>query len=93
MSSSLAVPSAPTQVRATTEAVAAKVSGYGDRPGFKADAVVATQATHALSQRLNHLHQIDALQRADSLIGVTLNVTEALGGMLEEMKGLALRLQ
>ncbi|MCG9915139.1 MAG: hypothetical protein MH112_02110 [Phenylobacterium sp.] len=73
--------------------MAAKVSGYGDRPGFKADAVVATQATHALSQRLNHLHAIDTLQRVGSLVDVTLNVTEALGGTLEEMKGLAIRLQ
>ena len=75
-----------------SSAVAASTS-YGQRLSFSMDAVSAIQVTNALSQRLNHLNQIRALERADGLVNVSLAAVEAIEDTLMEMKALSVRLQ
>lgn len=75
-----------------SSAVASAIS-YGQRPAMSMDAVSAIQVTNAISQRLNHLNQIRALERADGLVNVTLAAVEAIEDTLMEMKTLSVRLQ
>lgn len=79
--------------RAAVDRAVAATAGYGERPAFRADSVAATQASNAMSQRLRHLNQMGALDRAEALVTVTLAGLEAAGHTLEEMKTLSLRLQ
>jgi flagellin-like hook-associated protein FlgL len=93
LASSNAPGSALPLARAAVDRAVAATAGYGERPAFRADSVAATQASNAMSQRLNHLTQARALQRADGLLGVTLAVTQALEETLVEMQYLSVTLQ
>jgi flagellin-like hook-associated protein FlgL len=93
LASSNAPGSALPLARAAVDRAVAATAGYGERPTFRADSVAATQASNAMSQRLRHLNQMGALDRAEALVTVTLAGLEAAGHTLEEMKILSLRLQ
>lgn len=71
----------------------ASATSHGQRPARSMDAASAIQVTNALSQRLNHLNQIRALERADGLVNVTLAAVEAIEDTLMEMKTLSANLQ
>ena len=88
-----AVQSAIPAARAASISVASEVAGYGAGPGFKVDASKAQQLTEARVQRLERFHEINALQKAEGLLGVTLGVITALGNTLDEMRNLAVLLQ
>lgn len=85
--------SAVSSAQASQSSAVASATSYGQRPAMSMDAVSAIQVTNALSQRLNHLNQIRALERADGLVNVTLAAVEAIEDTLMEMRALSANLQ
>jgi len=75
--------------RAATSAAVSAMATYQDGPSFKTDTVGAIQVTNAQLEVQRLFREADAAQSAGGLVNVTLSVTEALGGLLEDMKGLA----
>ncbi|WBQ11570.1 LamG domain-containing protein [Hyphomonadaceae bacterium ML37] len=84
---------AVSSAQASQSSAVASATSYGQRPARSMDAVSAIQVTNALSQRLNHLNQIRALERADGLVNVTLAAVEAIEDTLMEMRTLSANLQ
>ncbi|WBQ09876.1 hypothetical protein L2D01_13445 [Hyphomonadaceae bacterium ML37] len=84
---------AVSSAQASQSSAVASATSHGQRPARSMDAVSAIQVTNALSQRLNHLNQIRALERADGLVNVTLAAVEAIEDTLMEMRALSARLQ
>jgi flagellin-like hook-associated protein FlgL len=85
--------SAVSSAQASQSSAVASATSYGQRPAMSMDAVSAIQVTNALSQRVNHLNQIRALERADGLVNVTLAAVEAIEDTLMEMRALSASLQ
>jgi flagellin-like hook-associated protein FlgL len=85
--------SAVSSAQASQSSTVASATSYGQRPAMSMDAVSAIQVTNALSQRVNHLNQIRALERADGLVNVTLAAVEAVEDTLMEMRTLSASLQ
>lgn len=85
--------SAVSSAQASQSSAVVSATSHGQRPARSMDAVSAIQVTNALSQRLNHLNQIRALERADGLVNVTLAAVEAVEDTLMEMRTLSVRLQ
>jgi flagellin-like hook-associated protein FlgL len=85
--------SAVSSAQASQSSAVVAATSYGQRPAMSMDAVSAIQVTNALSQRLNHLNQIRALERADGLLNVSLAAVEAIEDTLMEMRTLSVRLQ
>jgi flagellin-like hook-associated protein FlgL len=75
--------------RAATSAAVTAMATYQDGPSFKTDTAGAIKTSNAQLEVQRLFQEADAAQSAGGLVNVTLTGTEALGALLEDMKGLA----
>jgi flagellin-like hook-associated protein FlgL len=75
--------------RAATSAAVTAMATYQDGPSFKTDTAGAIKTSNAQLEVQRLFQEADAAQSAAGLVNVTLTGTEALGALLEDMKGLA----